>query len=212
MIRRYALGAGLAALVVLLDVITKRWASIELVDSDIVIIPNFLVLTYTENPGAAFSMFENAGPFFGIAAITVSAALLWSLRLERPWMETAAYGLIIGGGAWESRRQGVSWAWSARWEGHRLDRSLVDPDFQRGRHVDHDRGRAATDTRVADTVDLEVPERLEGQRVDKVLADLLHSSRAQARALLDAGVPPRRRSGPAQRPGSHRGGGRVPCA
>jgi 23S rRNA pseudouridine1911/1915/1917 synthase len=41
---------------------------------------------------------------------------------------------------------------------------------------------------VADTLDLEVPERLEGQRVDKVLADLLDLSRAQARALLDTGV------------------------
>lgn len=97
MIRRYALGAGLAALVVVGDMITKRWASIELVDGDIVIIPGFLLLTFTENPGAAFSMFENAGPFFGLAALTVSAALLWSLRHDRPWMETAAYGLIIGG-------------------------------------------------------------------------------------------------------------------
>jgi 23S rRNA pseudouridine1911/1915/1917 synthase len=33
-----------------------------------------------------------------------------------------------------------------------------------------------------------VPERLAGQRVDKVLADLLDLSRAEARALLDAGV------------------------
>lgn len=41
---------------------------------------------------------------------------------------------------------------------------------------------------MADTLDLEVPERLEGQRVDKVLADLLDLSRAQARALLDTGV------------------------
>jgi len=41
---------------------------------------------------------------------------------------------------------------------------------------------------VADTLHLEVPERLAGQRVDKVLADLLDLSRAQARALLDAGV------------------------
>ncbi|HEU5113021.1 MAG TPA: signal peptidase II, partial [Acidimicrobiia bacterium] len=80
MIRRYALGVGLAAFVVVVDAITKRWASIELVDGDIVIIPGFLVLTFTENPGAAFSMFENAGPFFGIAALTVTAALLWSLR------------------------------------------------------------------------------------------------------------------------------------
>lgn len=97
MIRRFALGVGLAVLVVALDTITKRWASIELVDGDMVIIPNFLVLTFTENPGAAFSLFENAGPALGLAAIAVSAALLWSLRVERPRMETAAYGLIIGG-------------------------------------------------------------------------------------------------------------------
>jgi 23S rRNA pseudouridine1911/1915/1917 synthase len=41
---------------------------------------------------------------------------------------------------------------------------------------------------VADTLHLAVPERLAGQRVDKVLADLLDLSRAQARALLEAGV------------------------
>jgi signal peptidase II len=97
LIRRFALGVGLAVLVVALDTITKRWASIELVDGDMVIISNFLVLTFTENPGAAFSLFENAGPVLGLAAIAVSAALLWSLRVERPRMETAAYGLIIGG-------------------------------------------------------------------------------------------------------------------
>jgi len=41
---------------------------------------------------------------------------------------------------------------------------------------------------VADTLRLEVPERLDGDRLDKVLADLLVISRARARALLDAGV------------------------
>lgn len=41
---------------------------------------------------------------------------------------------------------------------------------------------------MADTLKLEVPERLDGDRVDKVLAVLLEVSRAQARALLDAGV------------------------
>jgi 23S rRNA pseudouridine1911/1915/1917 synthase len=41
---------------------------------------------------------------------------------------------------------------------------------------------------VADTLHLAVPERLAGERVDKVLAELLDLSRAQARALLDAGV------------------------
>lgn len=97
LIRRYALGAGLAILVVSLDALTKRWASIELVDGDIVLIPDFLVLTFTENPGAAFSMFENAGPFLGMTALVVSSVILWSLRLERPVLETIAFGLIVGG-------------------------------------------------------------------------------------------------------------------
>jgi 23S rRNA pseudouridine1911/1915/1917 synthase len=41
---------------------------------------------------------------------------------------------------------------------------------------------------VDDPLRLEVPERLDGDRVDRVLADLLGVSRARARALLDAGV------------------------
>jgi signal peptidase II len=60
-------------------------------------IPGFLELSYTENPGAAFSLFQNAGPFLGAAAIAVTTGLLMSLRRERPLLETAAFGLIIGG-------------------------------------------------------------------------------------------------------------------
>lgn len=41
---------------------------------------------------------------------------------------------------------------------------------------------------MADTLRLEVPERLDGDRVDKVLADLLVISRARARELLGSGV------------------------
>lgn len=97
MIARYLVGAGLALLVVVVDAITKRWASIELTGAPVIVIPDFLVFTFTENPGAAFSLFGDAGPVFGVAAIVVSAALLWSLRLQRPTAETVAYGLIIGG-------------------------------------------------------------------------------------------------------------------
>ncbi|HEY7468083.1 MAG TPA: signal peptidase II [Acidimicrobiia bacterium] len=97
MIRRYAIAVGLAAAVVLVDLLTKRWASIELVSEPLVMIPGFLELSYTENPGAAFSLFQNAGPFLGAAAIAVTTGLLMSLRRERPLLETAAFGLIIGG-------------------------------------------------------------------------------------------------------------------
>jgi signal peptidase II len=95
--RRVAVAGGIATCVVLLDVLTKRLASIRFVDSPVIIIPNFLVLTHTENPGAAFSLLQNAGPLLGLAAIAVSIGLLWSLRTDRPWPETVAFGLIIGG-------------------------------------------------------------------------------------------------------------------
>lgn len=97
MIRRYALAVGLAALVVAVDALTKRWASIEFADGPRVLIPDFLLLRYTENPGAAFSLLPDAGAFLGVAAGVVSIGLLWSIRLERPVLETVAYGLIVGG-------------------------------------------------------------------------------------------------------------------
>jgi len=75
----------------------KRWASISLTGEPLVIIPGFLELSYTENPGAAFSLFQNAGPFLGLAAIAVSIGILWSLRRDRPILETIAFGLIVGG-------------------------------------------------------------------------------------------------------------------
>jgi len=97
LIRRITVAGSLATAVVLLDILTKRSASVELSDRPMVIIPDFLVLTYTENSGAAFSLFQDAGPFLGLAAIAVSVGLLWSLRAERPALETVAFGLIIGG-------------------------------------------------------------------------------------------------------------------
>lgn len=97
MIRRYAIAVGLATLVVVVDAFTKRLASVEFSDGPLVVIPDFLVLTYTENPGAAFSLFPDAGPFLGVAAIAVSIGLLWSIKVARPALETVAFGLIIGG-------------------------------------------------------------------------------------------------------------------
>lgn len=97
MTRRYLLAVGLAATVVALDAVTKRWAAVELAGNPRVLIPDFLVLTYTENPGAAFSLFRDAGPFLGVAALVVTVALLWSLRRERPRLELIAFGLVIGG-------------------------------------------------------------------------------------------------------------------
>ena len=97
MIRRYTVSVGLATAVVVVDAFTKRLAAEQFSQSDLVVIPDFLVLTYTENPGAAFSSFQDAGPYLGVAAVLVSIALLWTLRKEHATLETVAFGLIIGG-------------------------------------------------------------------------------------------------------------------
>ena len=97
MIRRYVVALGLATAVVVLDAVTKRWAAIELQDNPIVIIDGFLELTYTENAGAAFGLFNNGGPVLGVAAIVVTAGLVWILRVDRPGIELVAFGLILGG-------------------------------------------------------------------------------------------------------------------
>ena len=81
----------------MLDLLTKRWASNALVDGPIGLIPGFLRLTYVENPGAAFSLFQGAGPYLGVAAALVVVGILWSLRRELPSLEVIIYGLIIGG-------------------------------------------------------------------------------------------------------------------
>ena len=97
MIRRYSLALGIAAFVVVSDAVTKRYASMHFVDNPVEVIPGFLTLTYTENPGAAFSLFQDAGPFIGVAAILVTVFVLFALRTERPTIEVVALGFVIGG-------------------------------------------------------------------------------------------------------------------
>ncbi len=97
LIRRYSTALGIALAVVVADLVTKRFASIHFVDTPVEIIPGFLTFTYTENPGAAFSLFQNAGPLMGVAAIVVSIIVLWSIRVERPVIEVVALGFILGG-------------------------------------------------------------------------------------------------------------------
>ncbi len=97
MIRRYLAALAIALAVLVADLLTKRYASIHFADSPTEVIPGFLTFTFTENPGAAFSLFQNAGPFMGVAAVVVSIFVLWSIRTERPLLEVAALGLVLGG-------------------------------------------------------------------------------------------------------------------
>lgn len=86
-----------ATAVVALDRVTKRWAETELRDAPRTIIRGLLTFRFTENSGAAFSLFENAGPFLGIAAVIAVGVVGAALARKRPIYEVVGFGLIIGG-------------------------------------------------------------------------------------------------------------------
>ncbi len=95
--RRYGTALGLAAAVVVADLLTKRYASQNFVNERVEVIPGFLEFTYTENPGAAFSLFQSGGAVIGAIAIAVAAFILAALRVPRPQFEVVALGLVLGG-------------------------------------------------------------------------------------------------------------------
>jgi signal peptidase II len=88
---------SIATGVVVADVLTKRYASLNFVDAPVEVIPGFLSFTYHENPGAAFSLFQDGGQIVGVAALIVTGVVLFALRTERPRLEIVALGLVIGG-------------------------------------------------------------------------------------------------------------------
>lgn len=97
LIRRYLIGLGVAAVVVALDLWTKRLAIINLADADVVLIPGFFELTYVENPGGAFGFFRDGGTIIGIAAFTIAIVVLVAMAKPRPIPETVVLGLVLGG-------------------------------------------------------------------------------------------------------------------
>lgn len=95
--RLYYLPVGIALAVVAADQATKRMAHALFADGDVSVIGDFFGFTFVENPGAAFSLFGNAGPLFGVAAILVTVGVLWVLRHPRPTLERVGLGLVLGG-------------------------------------------------------------------------------------------------------------------
>jgi signal peptidase II len=97
LIRRYLLGLGVAAAVVVADLATKRHAALNFNGSPVEVIPGFFGFTYVENPGGAFGMFQNGGVVIGVAALIIAMVVVGAIAVERPRGETIALGLVVGG-------------------------------------------------------------------------------------------------------------------
>ncbi len=95
---------GTSFLIVMLDQTTKAWAakSLRFYGSES-IIPNFLSLTYAENPGVAFSMFDGYGEagrwvLSGVALVAGAGILYFFWRTPRTDDRLlSALGLLFAG-------------------------------------------------------------------------------------------------------------------
>ena len=93
----FALALGAAATVVAVDQISKRWAESSFESERVEVVPDLLWFTYVENPGSAFSMFQDAGVWLGLAAAGAVGVIGWALRTPRPGSEVIGLGLVMGG-------------------------------------------------------------------------------------------------------------------
>jgi signal peptidase II len=98
-LRAVLLALVVAAVVVSVDLLTKRHAAANYVFERLTVIPDVLWFTFTENSGASFSMLQDAGPFLSLAAFVAIGFVLWALRTPRPRLEVFGFGLVIGGAA-----------------------------------------------------------------------------------------------------------------
>ncbi|WP_019625814.1 signal peptidase II [Thioalkalivibrio sp. ALJT] len=96
-------GLAIAALIALIDQVTKRWAEQALTLFAPVEVTSFFNLSLVYNPGAAFSFLAGAGDWgrWLLTTIAVIIGLLitfWLARLPRnAWWSVVALGLVLGG-------------------------------------------------------------------------------------------------------------------
>ncbi|WP_459706171.1 signal peptidase II [Actinophytocola sp. KF-1] len=118
--RRVPLALGIAAVVVVVDQVTKFWAERTLTGREPVpVIGDFIRFRLLYNPGAAFSMGENATWLFTIIAAVAAGWLLWYVTRPHTAGQVVAFSLLLGGATT-----------------HLGDRLFRAPGFARGHVVD----------------------------------------------------------------------------
>ena len=88
---------AVAAVVVALDQVTKRWALSSLSDGHVVHVVWTLQFSLTFNSGMAFSRGQGFGPIIGVIAFVVVIVLVGSLARTARGVARVAVGMVIGG-------------------------------------------------------------------------------------------------------------------
>ena len=89
--------ALVAAAVVLVDQLTKWWATSALADGPIVVVEGWFQFRLTYNTGASFSLFSGGGQFIAVVVIGVIIMVFYILGDASRRLEAVALGLILGG-------------------------------------------------------------------------------------------------------------------
>ena len=96
----YIFMAVAAAVVLVLDQLTKLWVTSAMEPGDMVsIVDGFARLRYTQNSGAAFGLFPDASGIISVLALLVIMGILVAfVRLGHPGkLSVLAAGLVVGG-------------------------------------------------------------------------------------------------------------------
>lgn len=84
-----------------LDAVTKAWARSTLPESAITVVPNFFTLTYVQNTGIAFGLFQGHGRVFALlsplAFLFLGGCLGWHVWRAARLSTAVACGMITGG-------------------------------------------------------------------------------------------------------------------
>lgn len=96
---RWPVFLGLAAVVVVIDQLTKAWLVGQLQPGEsMAVLGDLLRLTFVQNDGALFGLFKDSAALFGVVSLGVIAAIVWYHgNAGRSTLMSVALGLLLGG-------------------------------------------------------------------------------------------------------------------
>ena len=95
--RAFTLGGVTAAIIIIVDRITKLWALEALADGDIVAIDGILGFELAFNSGAAYGLFKGGGSVIAVGALIATGLIIYALRSVERRFEAITLGAIMGG-------------------------------------------------------------------------------------------------------------------
>jgi signal peptidase II len=110
---------AVAAVIVVLDQLTKIWAVSALSDGPVQVIGRWLQFRLTRNPGGAFSLLTGLTPVLAVLAAVMVVYIVRTTRKTTDIVMAYSLALVLGGAV-----------------GNLVDRILRSPGFLRGEVVD----------------------------------------------------------------------------